>query len=134
MTTTGTAVTGPRSPREVWQRYADHRLWSTWSPQIREVELDADHLAAGVSGRVYGWAGTGVAFEVDTWDEGRRTWSWTVRPHLVTPALRLPEMHLEHVVEACAQGTRARLAVTGPAAVVYGYVLPARLALHRLVH
>lgn len=139
MTTTGTAVTGPLPPDEVWERYARPAVWSSWAPQIRDVEVEVDRLEPGVTGRVLGWAGLSVDFVVDTWDEERRVWAWTVRPRLALPrgvplSGRLPELTLRHGVRPEGSGTRAWLVVQGPAPLVAGYFLPARLALHRLTH
>lgn len=139
MTTTGTAVRGPRQPEEVWDRYAHPDLWSSWAPQIRDVEVDADRLAAGVTGRVLGWCGVTADFVVDSWDDERRTWSWTVRPRLALPrgvplSGRLPTVVLRHGVGRTDEGSVAWLVLHGPAPVLAGYFLPARLALHRLTH
>ncbi|HEX3224060.1 MAG TPA: SRPBCC family protein [Nocardioides sp.] len=139
MATTGTAVTGPRSPAEVWERYARPAVWSSWAPQIRDVEVDVDRLEAGVTGRVLGWGGLSADFVVDTWDEDHLRWGWTVRPHVALPpgvphSGRLPEVRLRHGVRSAGSGSRAWLVVHGPALLVAGYFLPARLALHRLTH
>jgi hypothetical protein len=134
MAETGTAVTGPLPAAEAWERYADPALWSQWAPQIRSVETDVTRIEAGATGRVLGWAGTSVDFVVTSWDDAARRWSWTVRPRLTTPSLELPELRLEHGLRAVEKGTQAWLTVQGPAYLVFGYLLPARFALHRLVH
>jgi len=134
MAMTGTAVDGPCAPDEVWERYARPGLWSEWAPQIRDVEVGVDRMAAGVRGRVRGWGGVTVDFVVDDWDDDARRWSWTVRPRLAVPPMTLPELRLRHGVRATATGSQAWLVVHGPAALVFGYLLPARLALYRLTH
>jgi hypothetical protein len=134
MAQTGTAVTGPLPPDEVWERYARPALWSEWAPQIRDVEVDAYRMVAGVVGRVRSWGGVSVDFVVDAWDDDARRWTWTVRPRLAVPPTTLRELRLRHGVRAHGAGSQAWLAVEGPAALVFGYLLPARLALYRLTH
>lgn len=129
MTTLTTRVHGPRSADEVWERYAVPSLWSTWAPQIRRVEMDADRLRAGTQGRVVGPLVARVDFTVDSVDESARTWSWTVRP----APLGWPELHLAHGVTARGSGSETWLEVTGPLPVVLAYLPIARLALYRLV-
>ena len=41
---------------EVWDRYARTARWSTWSPQVRAVDLPA-RIAPGARGAVHGPAG-----------------------------------------------------------------------------
>lgn len=96
------------------------------NPQIRGVETSADRLRAGVTGRVQASVGIGVAFVVTDVDPGRHTWSW-----LVHVAGRWFTLH--HGLMAVAMGTRATLAIEGPAALVLPYAPVARLALRRLV-
>jgi len=131
---TGTAVDGPCPPDEVWERYARPGLWSQWAPQIRDVEVGVERMATGVRGRVRGWGGVTVDFVVDDWDDDARRWSWTVHPRLAVPALTLPALALRHGVRPTPTGSQAWLVVQGPAALVFGYLLPARLALYRLTH
>ena len=131
---TGTSVDGPRTPDEVWERNARPELWSEWAPQIRGVEVDVDRMVAGARGRVLGWGGVYADFVVDAWDDDLRRWSWTVRPHVSVPPVSLPELRLRHGVRATEAGSQAWLVVEGPAVLVFGYLLPARLALHRLTH
>ena len=131
---TGTSVDGPRTPDEVWERYARPELWSEWAPQIRGVEVDVDRMVAGARGRVLGWVGVYADFVVDAWDDDLRRWSWTVKPRLSVPPVGLPVLRLRHGVRAAEGGSRAWLVVEGPAVLVVGYLLPARLALHRLTH
>jgi hypothetical protein len=135
MTTLGVSASGPRSAEEVWERYARPALWSTWAPQIRRVEVEAERLSGGEHGRVHGPLGLSVDFVVDTWDEDARRWTWTVTPRLPVPnVVPVPTLRLEHGVEAAGTGSVTRLRVSGPALVVVPYLAPARLALHRLVH
>lgn len=131
---TGTAVDGPRPPDQVWERYARPQRWSEWAPQIRGVEVDVDRMVTGARGRVLSWGGVCADFVVDAWDDEGRRWVWTVRPRLAVPPLTLPELTLRHGVRATDAGSQAWLVVQGPAPLVYGYLLPARLALHRLTH
>lgn len=133
MAMTGTAVTGPRPPDEVWERYARPDLWSRWAPQIRAVRVDSDMLEAGVTGQVLGLAGTAADFVVDSWDPAARTWTWTLRPRLSFPAIDLPALRLGHGVRPDGSGSRAWLTLRGPAPLVYGVFLSGRLALYRLV-
>jgi hypothetical protein len=134
MATTGTAVDGPRTPDEVWERYARPELWPDWAPQIRGVEVEVARMEAGVRGRVLSWGGVSADFVVDAWDDEARRWAWTVWPRLSLPPVRLPELRLRHGVRPTEGGSQAWLVVQGPAPLVFGYLLPARLALHRLTH
>lgn len=135
MTTLGASASGPLSADEVWERYARPSLWSTWAPQIRRVEVDADRLSGGERGQVHGPLGLSVDFVVDVWDDDARRWTWTVTPRLPRPrGVPVPTLRLEHGVEAAGEGSRTWLRVSGPALVVVPYLAPARLALHRLVH
>ena len=77
MTTLYLAATGPRAADEVWERYAQPALWSTWAPQIRRVEVGVERLSGGESGRVLGPLGFSVDFEVESWDEAARHWAWS---------------------------------------------------------
>ena len=119
---------GPADPGTVWRRYADTRLWSTWSPQISRVELGGDgHLiATGLRGRVIAIGGLRVPFEVTAVDAEAMTWSWRVR--LGPVALRLV-----HGVDARGGGTRTTLDLHGLLPVVASYAPVAKLALRRLV-
>ena len=135
MTTLYLAATGPRPADEVWERYAQPGLWSTWAPQIRRVDVDVARLGGGEAGRVHGILGLSADFEVDSWDETARHWSWTVRPRAaLLPVVPMPRLHLGHGVRATEAGTLTWLRLTGPAALVVPYAPLARLALHRLVH
>ncbi|MGY2001578.1 SRPBCC family protein [Blastococcus sp. SYSU DS1024] len=127
MTTLTLHATGTAPPAEVWERYAVPARWSGWSPQITGVELPADRLAAGVSGRVLGPLGLAVPFTVEEVDEAARRWSWRVA---VGPLhVRL----LHWVAEGPGGGTTTGLRLSGPAPLVLAYAPAARLALARLV-
>lgn len=128
MSTLTLRASGSASADLVWERYADTRLWPTWSPQIRRVELDTDdhRLRAGLTGRVVGPFGVHVPFEVDSVDAAALTWVWRVR---VGPV----RMRLLHTVMPQAGGAVTTLTIEAPAPMAVGYSMPARLALHRLV-
>ncbi len=121
-------ATGPARASDAWERYADTRKWSSWSPQVRGVELDGgDHrLRSGLTGRVVGPLGLRVPFVVDDVDEQTMTWSW----HVTVGPLRVDLLHrvLDHV-----GGTVTELVINAPAPVAIAYSAPAQLALHRLV-
>ncbi len=119
---------GPADPEAAWERYADTRLWSTWSPQISRVELEGadDRIAAGRRGRVIAIGGLPVPFEVTAVDEDAMTWSWRVR---IGPV----GVRLDHGVAAHAGGTRTTLDLHGFLPVVASYAPVAQLALRRLV-
>jgi len=135
MTTLYLAATGPRPSDEVWDRYARPALWSTWAPQIRRVDVDTERLGGGETGRVHGPLGFSADFEVDTWDEEARRWSWTVRPRAaLLPGVPVPRLHLGHGVLSTEAGTLTWLRLSGPLPLVVPYAPVARLALHRLVH
>lgn len=125
-----THVAGPAAPKHVWERYADTRLWSTWAPQIRSVEVEeagSPRIHVGMRGTVHALFGVSAHFEVTEVDEATLSWAWRVRLPLVT-------IRLEHTVEADpVSGTRTGLVVDGPGPVVMAYAPVARLALHRLV-
>ena len=123
MTTLTIRARGTATADEVWDRYADLRRWSEWSPQIRRVDADGHTLRAGMTGTVRPIVGPGVRFTVEAVDEAARTWSWRVR-------LGLVRLHLEHGVD---EDGGTWLAVSGLLPVVVGYLPPARLALSRLV-
>jgi hypothetical protein len=135
MTTLYLAATGPRPADEVWDRYARPALWSTWAPQIRRVEVGTERLGGGETGRVHGPCWLSADFEVDSWDEEARRWSWTVRPRAaLLPGVPTPRLHLGHGVRPTEAGTLTWLRLTGPLPFVVPYAPVARLALHRLVH
>lgn len=128
MTSLTLRASGRASSGLAWRRYADTRLWSSWSPQIRRVELGADthELRPGLTGRVVGPVGVSVRFEVDSVDESAMTWAWRVHAGPIT-------MRLHHAVQAEPDGSSTTLTIDGPAAVAVSYSLLAQLALHRLV-
>ncbi len=128
MTSLTLRASGRASTDLAWRRYADTRLWSSWSPQIRHVELDTDthELRPGLTGRVVGPVGVSVRFEVDSVDESAMTWAWRVHAGPIT-------MRLHHAVLAEGDGSLTTLTIDGPAGVVVAYSLLAQLALHRLV-
>jgi hypothetical protein len=121
---------GPVPVAPVWERYEIPRLWPTWSPQLRSVELanGAERLAAGTTGRVHGPLGIWADFTVLSVDAAARRWSWLVRRGPLA-------VRLEHAVEARVgePGSRTTLVLHGPAPVVVGYLPIAWYALHRLV-
>jgi hypothetical protein len=117
---------GPAPADLAWRRYRVFAEWPTWSPQIRRVESDTDHLAPGVTGKVIGPLGVPVDFRIDEVDEAARTWSWQV----TTVGIRL---RLHHTVETDGAGSRTTLHVNGCAPIVLGYAPLAQIALHRLV-
>lgn len=128
MATVTLRATGRAPTALAWQRYADTRLWSSWSPQIRRLELDASthHLLPGLTGRVVGPLGVSVRFVVDQLDEQAMTWTWRVHAGPV-------RLRLQHAVADHPEGCVTTLTIEGPAPVAVGYSLPAQLALHRLV-
>lgn len=142
MTRVTLRATGRASAELAWRRYADTRLWSTWSPQIRRVELDPEshdvshpgdarehgvhELRPGLTGRVIGPVGVTVRFEVDAVDSAAMTWSWRVHAGPVT-------LRLHHTVTNTSEGSGTSLTIEGLAPVVLGYCPLAQLALHRLV-
>lgn len=118
---------GRAEPDVVWERYARHALWSSWSPQVRAVELPGDRIVTGARGRVRGPAGVSVAVLVTAVDEQARTWAWTA-------AVGSVRLALHHTVEpGKGGGTVTRLRVSGPAPFVLGYAPVAQIALQRLV-
>jgi hypothetical protein len=119
-------VTGLAPADQVWERYARPALWASWSPQIRRVEVDAERIAPGLQGLVRGPLGLGVRFQVQAVDEPARTWSWRAS---LGPATLL----LHHSVSRTETGSMTTLTIKGPVPLVLGYLLPARLALGRLV-
>jgi hypothetical protein len=119
-------VTGPLPAGQAWERYVVPANWPRWAPHIRTVDVDADRLAPGVTGRINDALGVHVSFLVTAVDERRRTWAWDAR---VGPV----RMHLRHGVEEHPRGSATWLTVRGPAVVVVPYLPLARLALRRLV-
>ncbi|MEJ5915254.1 SRPBCC family protein [Pseudokineococcus sp. 1T1Z-3] len=124
------AAAGDATAQEAWDRYARTSRWSQWSPQVRSTSLPA-HLASGAEGVVVGPLGLRVAASVGEVEQAARRWAWTVR--LARPALPGVRLRLEHEVVARGSGCATSLVLDGPAPVVLGYALPARLAIGRLV-
>ncbi len=126
MPTLSISVRGTAEPSVVWERYADPRRWPEWAWQIRRVDTTGNRIVAGLRGRVLGPLGAAVNFVVDDVDEAGRTWSWTVRFGPV-------RLELRHDVVPDGAGSRTRLWVTGPLAVVVPYLPVAAWALRSLV-
>jgi hypothetical protein len=126
MSTLVLTASGRADPAEAWERYAQPARWSEWSPQISRVEVAADRLVAGLTGRVVGPLGVSIDFVVDSVDEDARTWRWTVHRGPLT-------LHLAHGVTAEATGSATSLQLEGPLPVILGYAPLARFALGRLV-
>ncbi len=97
----------------------------TWSPQVHRVESDGKRLHPGLTGRVVGPLGVSARFWVT--DVQDREWTWEV-------SLSAGQgMVLRHVVLEHPRGSQTELHLRGPAPLVVGYAVPARVALHRLV-
>lgn len=136
MTSLTLSAAGQAPVDVVWRRYADTRLWSTWSPQIRRVELDTHgdsdrvghgyELRTSMTGRVVGPLGFSVRFEVAAVDVTAMTWAWRVHAGPIT-------LRLHHDVLTTTDGSRTTLTIEGAAPVVLGYAPVAQLALHQLV-
>ena len=118
---------GPAPVEEVWRRYAEIPLWSTWAPQISRVQASSDQLAPGVDGTVSVLGVLPIPFTVTSCRPEARTWSWLVR---IGPI----ELNLRHAVEADGEGSRTTLDIEGPAVAVIAYAPVARFALGRLVN
>ena len=127
MGTADLSATGTTSADQAWERYAQPRLWSTWSPQIRRVETDTDRLYDGATGTVHGPVGIRVQFVVTAFDETRRQWSWTARLGPIA-------LDLAHAVMVEGSGSRTTLKASGPWPIVAAYLPVARFALHKLVN
>lgn len=112
--------------QEVWEDYARPWRWSSWSPQIRGVEVPADRIAPGLRGVVRGPLGLRVRFVVTAADERGRTWRWVVSVAGTTVAL-------QHAVVGVPGGSMTSLVLEGPALVRVLYPALARRALRRLV-
>lgn len=125
--TTTVRARGTLAPQRAWERYDRLDLWSRWSPQITGVEAESARLRPGLRGRVRGPLGVAIPFRVTSVDEVARTWEWEV-------AVGPLQLTMRHGVTARAGGSATWLTVTGPGPVVLAYLLPARVALHRLVN
>lgn len=119
-------VSGPLPPTTCWRRYDELAQWAEWAPQIVSVQAPANRLAVGLSGVVRVTGGLTVPFTVTEVDPSALTWSWIAR-------LGPIPLSLHHGIHLSSEGTRASLAIEGPAAVVLTYAPLARLALWRLV-
>ncbi len=118
-------ATGAASSTQAWQRYVELDRWATWSPQVQRVEADGRLLVPGLTGRVVGPLGVSVGFRVT--DVRDREWTWEVS---LPAGLGLV---MRHVVLEHPRGCRTELHLRGPAPLVVGYAVPARVALRRLV-
>ena len=122
---------GDADPATVWVRYRDVRLWPTWSPQVRAVETDLDHITPGLTGVVVGPLGARVPFDVIAVDPVAMTWRWHVRVGFIDAVL-------DHRVRpndpaAGRAGTTTELVIEAPVPVALAYRPVARRALRRLV-
>lgn len=129
MTGISLVARGAADPVTVWERYADTRAWSSWSPQIAGVDLHGTvghRIATGLRGRVRVVGGLRVPFEITDVDHHAMTWRWRVQVGPVT-------MRLVHAVTAHEGGTRTTLDLDGLLPVVAAYAPVAQLALRRLV-
>ena len=61
----------------VWPYLAEFRHWPTWGPTVAAVDVDADEVATGVSGRVRTPVGLWLPFTITDVDPGR-SWAWRV--------------------------------------------------------
>lgn len=64
-------------PEAVWPFLARFEHWPTWGPSIRAVDVDADEVGVGVTGRVRSTPGPWLTFEITQVSEGR-SWAWRV--------------------------------------------------------
>ncbi|MCU1607856.1 MAG: uncharacterized protein JWP46_4321 [Modestobacter sp.] len=127
MTTLTLHATGTATPAEAWARYAVPARWPEWSPQITGVDVAAERIAQGVTGRVHGPLGVAVPFVVDEVDEATRQWTWSV---FAGPA----RLQLRHWVSPGPDGgATTGLRVHGAAPLVAGYAPLALIALQGLV-
>jgi hypothetical protein len=127
VTTLTLHATGAAAPAEAWDRYAVFARWPGWSPQITGVDVSADRIAQGVTGRVRGPLGVALPFVVDEVDEATRQWTWSV---YAGPA----RLRLTHWVSPGPDGgATTGLRVRGAAPLVAGYAPLALVALKGLV-
>jgi hypothetical protein len=119
-------ATGRADPATVWRRYEQLALWSSWSPQIREVIAARPTIAPGLNGLVVGPLGVRMPFQVLAVDAEAMEWRSHVR-------LGLVHATLDHVVRPAPGGCQAEVVIDGPAPVVVGYRPLAAIALRRLV-
>lgn len=127
LTTAHVSVAGSASPETAWQRYAQPRLWHTWSPQIRSVEYGHPTLRPGTSGVVRTFGGIGIPFTIENVAPAERTWTWRVDVSVLT-------LRMTHGVRpGDGHGSRTWLEITGPRLVSQAYARFAIIALRRLV-
>jgi hypothetical protein len=127
VTTLTLHATGSATPVEVWERYASFARWPEWSPQITAVDVVADRIRPGVTGRVRGPLGVPLPFLVDEVDEATRQWSWSV----FAGPVRLQLTHW--VSPGPDDGATTGLRVRGAAPLVAGYAPLGLVALNSLV-
>jgi hypothetical protein len=99
--------------------------WPSRSPQIRHVDCAGDRLATGLTGRVHGWFGVTADFQMLSFDDLMRMWSWRARSGPVA-------LTLHHAVLSVPEGSQTNLEIEGPALAVLLYAPLARVALRRL--
>jgi polyketide cyclase/dehydrase/lipid transport protein len=127
VTTLTLHATGSATPAEAWERYASFARWPEWSPQITGVDVAADRIGPGITGRVRGPLGVPLPFLVDEVDEATRQWSWSVFAGPV-------RLQLRHWVSPGPDGgSTTGLRVRGAAPLVAGYAPLALVALKGLV-
>lgn len=106
-------------PSAVWELLAEFERWPEWGPSIRSVDVAADAVAPGVTGRVRTIAGVWLPFEI-TAVVPEQSWVWRVAG---VPATG-------HTLSA-RDGDRARAGFS-VAWVLAPYLLVMRIALRRL--
>ena len=65
------------SADSVWPLIAEFRRWPDWGPTVSAVDVEAEHVAPGVSGRVRTPVGVWLPFTITEVVEGR-SWGWRV--------------------------------------------------------
>lgn len=61
----------------VWEQIARFEHWTEWGTTIRAVDVEADAVRPGVTGRVQTIIGIWLPFEITNVVEGR-SWTWNV--------------------------------------------------------
>ena len=117
---------GDASVEDVWRRWSDPALWSTWAPQIRGVDGLAAPLRPGDRGRVRGPVGLRVRVEVLSVDPSSRTWRWRVGAGPVG-------VLMDHGADQAGDRSRAWVQIHLPRPLALPYVPVASAALRRLV-
>ena len=117
---------GPRPVDDVWTALVDPARWPQWAPQLRGTEGLPSPLSPGAEGHVIGPAGVRVPVRITAVEPELRRWSWLV---LLGP-WHLP---MDHLVEPAAGGSRVRVVLHGPKALLAPYGPVATWALRRLV-